>query len=106
MAPKPNTPETPEGGAAPFIVARDTAAENARALAADLKYFEDHPIDESKKPGGYFLNADGTGAHNSEGDPVPVMPEDVVHVAQLRERADKRSLAPAPVAEDPSAVDG
>ena len=96
MGTKPSSPETPESGQAPYIVARDTAAEDRRAYAADMKYYEDHPIDECKVPGGYFLNSDGSGAHDSEGNPVAVLPEDEQAVAELRAQAEKRQTAPAP----------
>jgi hypothetical protein len=68
MTPKPNAPEAAESGAAPFIVPRDVAAEKARAYEKEMKYFEDHRLDECKVAGGYFLNSDGSGAHDSEGN--------------------------------------
>lgn len=44
------------------------------------------------RPGGYYLNADGSGAHDANGEPVPLEPDDEAQAEALRTRAAMRAV--------------
>lgn len=66
------------------IIIVDPARQALEQTAKEMREYEKNPIDRSAKPGGYFLNADGSGAHDSEGNPVPLLPKDKDHAEELR----------------------
>ena len=76
------------------LVIADTAAEQHRDFLRGMEALKLNPIDRAKRPGGYYLNADGSGAHDSEGLPVPLRAEDETLCARLR--ADQARRLPAP----------
>lgn len=65
------------------VIVVDPGALARDQLVKDLKAYEKNPIDRSAKPNGYFLNADGSGAHDSEGRPVELLPRDKAHAEEL-----------------------
>lgn len=80
-----------------FVLA-DTEAEKRKQFEIEMRYLEDHPLDKCKRPGGYYINANGSGAHDSEGRPVPLLPEDEPLAASRREAVARLQSAAAPPA--------
>jgi hypothetical protein len=78
----------------------DREEEARRAFETESAYLRDHPLDRCKVPGGYFLNADGEGAHDANGNPLPIRPEDEELAARRRDEiaraAAVRAAAQAP----------
>jgi hypothetical protein len=77
-----------------FVV--DPRAQARAQYAAEMRWLAANPIDKAKRPGGYYLNADGSGAHDAEGRPVPLLPEDEVTATEMRARAEARAFALRP----------
>ena len=65
------------------VIVVDPHAQARKQFIDDMQRYDKQPIDRAKRPGGYVLNFDGSGAHDAEGRPVPVLPEDVSHAAEL-----------------------
>lgn len=64
----------------------DFAAQQRQQFLADMDTFRKKPLDRTQ-PGGYYLNSDGSGAHNAAGDPVKVHPDDKETVEELKRAA-------------------
>ena len=64
----------------------DLAAQQRQQFAEDMDEYRKHPIDRAKARSGYFLNFDGSGAHDANGNPVPMRAEDKEHANDLRRR--------------------
>ena len=72
------------------VIIVDPNAQARDQLVKDLKAYEKNPIDRSPKPGGYFLNADGSGAHDANGHPVELRSQDKAHADELARLAKAR----------------
>ena len=65
------------------VIVVDPNAQARKQYLEEMKEYEKNPIDRSAKPGGYFLNADGSGAHDAGGRPVPLRAQDKEHAEDL-----------------------
>ena len=58
------------------VIVVDMGAQQREQFLREMKELEKNPPDKTRVPGGYYLDADGQGAHNANGEPVPVRGED------------------------------
>jgi len=72
-----------EEKATEVLVVKDLRQLNRTSTAEEMKQLRKNPLDKAKKPGGYFVTIDGK-AHDAEGNEVPIEPEDLEHVKELR----------------------
>jgi hypothetical protein len=83
------------------VIIIDPNAQAREQTLKDMRAYDKNPIDRAKKPGGYYLNADGSGAHDAEGKPVDLLPGDKTHAEELQRLAKARfGLAEETVAMD------
>lgn len=83
MARNPESSEAPRQQ----VLLVDFAAQARQQFLEDMNEFRKNPIDRSVRRGGYFLNADGSGAHDANGNPVKVREGDEEAVAELKRAA-------------------
>lgn len=72
------------------VIIVDPARQALEQTQKEMREYEKNPIDRSAKPGGYFLNAAGDGAHDSEGRPVPLRSQDKEHADELKQMTKAR----------------
>ncbi len=77
------------------VIVIDPQAQARKQFLDEMRELEKNPPDRAPKPGGYYLNADGAGAHDSEGRPVPLRGSDKDQSEDVRRMAARRSEAEA-----------
>jgi hypothetical protein len=83
-----NRASAPAGGVTPSqVIMIDFNAQARQQFQEQMAEYRRSPIDRSKRRGGYFLNSDGSGAHDAEGRPVPLKAEDKEHASDLQRNA-------------------
>lgn len=65
-------------------------AQAREQFAEEMKHLREHPLDKAPKAGGYYINADGLGAHDAEGNAVPLRNADKKLADELRSINEKR----------------
>ena len=85
-------------------VAIDREEKKRIQYEGETAYLRDHPLDTCKRPLGYFLNHDGSGAHDSEGNAVPLRREDEELAARRREEYARMQQAFRPMTDERTAA--
>lgn len=73
------------------VIIIDPVAQAREQFSAEMRELEKNPLDRAKKSGGYYLNANGSGAHDAEGRPVELLAGDKKQAAEAQRREAARN---------------
>lgn len=79
------------------VIIVDPVAQAREQFNREMRQLLAAPLDRCVRPGGYFLNADGSGAHDAEGRAVPLRGQDSALAEELQQRAANRQQAVAEI---------
>lgn len=87
----------------PQVIVVDPNAQAREQFNAERRALAANPLDRAQEPGGYYLNADGLGAHDANGNPVELRAKDRKAADDIRALAEARSAAAGSTDEDEDA---
>ncbi|MBA2672025.1 MAG: hypothetical protein H0U67_16775 [Gemmatimonadetes bacterium] len=73
------------------VILLDPVAQAQKQFNDEMRELAKKPLDRAKKAGGYFLNQDGSGAHDSEGRPIALLSADKALAEQMQHQANARN---------------
>lgn len=77
----------------PQVIVVDPNAQAREQFLAERRALADNPLDRAPVKGGYYLNADGLGAHDANGNEVELLEKDRKAAAEIRRRAEARQAS-------------